>query len=108
MSTVVIMQVALNTSGRRYLWPLDQDWSLVKIFYDDDETTVAEGEENDDEEEDISSKEATLVPKDIPSAPQAVDKAKGDILAIVDTQAAIEGQANSSGQVVDPANQVAP
>ena len=42
----------------------------MKIFYDDDETTVAEGEENDDEEEDISSKEATLVPKDIPSAPK--------------------------------------
>jgi hypothetical protein len=46
-----------------------QDWSLVKMFDNDDETTMVEGEEDDDEDEDISSKEATFVPKDVPIAP---------------------------------------
>ena len=79
----------------------------MKMFDDDDETTMAKGEEDYDEEEDISSKKATSVSKDIPSAPQAIDQAKGDNPAIVDTQVAIEGQANSSGQAVDPTSQVA-
>jgi hypothetical protein len=80
----------------------------VKMFDDDDETIVAEGEEDDDEEEDISSKEVTSVPKDIPNAPQVVDQDKGDTPATVNSQVTVEGQANTSGQVVDPASQVAP
>lgn len=39
------------------------------MFDKDDETTMVEGEENDDEDENISSKEATFIPKDVPTAP---------------------------------------
>ena len=39
------------------------------MFDNDDKTTMVEGEEDNDEDEDISSKEATFVPKDVPTAP---------------------------------------